>query len=294
MLATSVNIAAPHLRSRIALDNMPSIFCSDDDRYTASMSSAKRPKLSLQTSNLTPTFMGADGGRKTILSPHTATPTRLNTFSNAFDLTHRPSPPSTVSSPKVIGCTSSLATQQNDTLYSMNLPFGVHPILKNTSMPRDPRRPSSCSANASSRTSGRRVFFPAPKNVSFRANLEEEIVTKVYVMRHADLTSMEEGIDTSESEEWNSASTDEGESGKQDCIIRVDEYATRGRRKRKSLTVSVSSSQDVDCGRQERSRSTSTRRNNHKRRKWEWTINKSVQPNLEVSSGKMQKLKESP
>ncbi|KAI1628337.1 hypothetical protein EDD37DRAFT_644138 [Exophiala viscosa] len=262
------------------------------------MSSAKRPKLSLQTSNLTPTFMGADGGRKTIVSPHTATPTRLNTFSNAFDLTYRSSPLSTVSSPitqaqlKITGRASSPAPQRGVITYSLNLPFGVHPILKNTSLSRDPRRLSATSASASPRTSGRRVFFPASKNVSFRANLEEEIVTKEYVMRHADLTTSEDEIDISEPEESSSAWTNEAKSGQADRIIRVDEYATRGRRKRKTLTVSESFSQDVDGGREEKSRSTSTRRNKRKRRKWEWTIGNSVQPRLQASLGETEESQE--
>ncbi|KAK5029896.1 hypothetical protein LTS07_005620 [Exophiala sideris] len=299
MLATSMTPAAPHLLSRIAHENSPSTLCSEDVRYIGSMSSAKRPKLSLQTSNLTPTFAGADGGRKAILSPHTATPTRLNTFNNSFDLTYRPSPLSSVPSPitqaqlRLTGRTSSPARRKDDTLYNLKLPFGVRPILKNTSLPREPRRPSTCSGSASPRISGRRVFFPALKNVRFRADLEEEIVTKVYVMRHADLTTSEDEIDLSEPEESSCSSTDEGESGKGDRIIRVDEYATRGRRKRKTLTVSESSSCNVDRVREERSRSTSTQRNTRKRRKWEWTINKSAQPSLEVSSGETEGPEES-
>lgn len=290
MLATSITPTAPHLLSRIALASSPSIFCSEDVRYLGSMSSPKRPKLSLQTSNLTPTFNGADGGPKTIMSLHTATPTRLNTFSNAFDLTYRPSPLSTVSSPtqqaqlRVSSHTCSPATQKDDTLYHLNLPFGVRPILKNTPLLRDTRRLSTCSASASPRTAGRRAFFPAPKNVRFRANLEEEIVTKVYVMRHADLSSSEDEIQTSETEESSNASTNEGDNDDRQRIIRVDEYAARGRRKRKTLTVSEPSSCDVDRGREERSRNTSALRSKRKRRRWEWTI-KSVQPDLDVSSG---------
>jgi hypothetical protein len=120
--------------------------------------------------------------------------------------------------------------------------------------------------------------------VRFKANLEEEIVTKVYVMSHADLSSSEDEIQTSETDESSSASTNEGDNDDGQRIIRVDEYAARGRRKRKTSTLSESSSRDVDRGREERSRSTSARRSKRKRRRWEWTI-KSVRSDLDLSSG---------
>lgn len=157
--------------------------------------------------------------------------------------------------------------------YDLNLPFGVYPILKNSPLPRDVRRPSICSTSASPRIPGRRVFFPAPKKVTFRAELEDEIITKEYVKRHADLSSSEDEAIPSESDEQSGASTDEGEDEVQDRGIRVDEISPRGRRKRKSAMFSDVSTDRVDGrGRNERSRSTSVRRSKRKKRRWEWTI----------------------
>lgn len=269
----------PHLLSHV--NSAPlSVFCPENAPATGPMSPGKqqqKPKLSLQTSNLTPTFHGSSGGQVTT-NLNTATPTTLNTFNNAFDLTFRPSPVISAASPtrrsqtKAPGQSCSPTNRSPEMPYALGLPFGVHSILKNSPLPQYGRRRSACSSSASPGIPGRRVFFPASKKVTFRAVLEEEITTHEYSMRHSDLNSSSDETKSSEAEESSSGSTDEGEEDKGDMTIRVDEVASRGRRKRKTLSVSDSTSDGLDRGRNKGSRSTSARRSKRKRRRWEWML----------------------
>jgi len=254
------------------------VFCPEHVPASVPMSPGKqqqKPKLSLQTLNLTPTFHGSTGGQVTT-NLNTATPTTLNTFNNAFDLTFRPSPVMSAQSPTKRSQTKAPGRSCSPEMpYALILPFGVHSILKNSPLPQYGRRRSTCSSSASPGIPGRRVFFPASKKVAFRAILEEEITTHEYSMRHSDLNSSSDETSSPES------STDEGGEEKGDLTIRVDEVASRERRKRKTLSVSDSTSDGLDRGRNKGSRSTSTRRTKRKRRRWEWVLGpaKSVKEN---------------
>jgi hypothetical protein len=238
--------------------------------------STKKPKLSLQTSDLASTFHGSVSRQTGINANATATPTTFNTFNNTFDLTYRPSPVTAESTPGPLSQRRPSAHPSSPIIrlpeqpYYLNLPFGVNPILKNSPLPRDIRGPS---VSASPRVSGRRVFFPAQKKVSFRPELEDEIVTSKYVMRHADLSSSEDESTPSETDEQSSTSNDEEEQEEaKRPAIHVDEVSVRGRRKRKSVAISPSPATDSGRGRDERSRSTSVRRTKRKRKRWEWTL----------------------
>ncbi|ETI28704.1 hypothetical protein G647_01155 [Cladophialophora carrionii CBS 160.54] len=239
------------------------------------LSPTKKPKLSLNTSNLAPTFHGTVSRQTGITTNATATPTTLNTFNNTFDLTYRPSPVSTLSSPgthsqwKPSGHPSSPSTRLSNQPYNLSLPFGIRPILKNSPLCGDTHRSS---ISASPRVPGRKVFFPAPKKVTFRAQLEDEIVTKRYVERHVDLSSSEDESAPSETDDRSNTSSDEEEVGGGRPTILVDEFSVQGRRKRKSVALSPSPATEVGRGRDDISRSTSTRRSKRKRRRWEWTI----------------------
>ena len=241
------------------------------------MSPGKRPKLSLITTDLAPTYSGSTSSRNAVKPDATATPTTLNTFTNAFDLTYRPSPASALPSPggllqrRTSGHPASPTTKLSERPYNLNLPFGVRSILKNSPLPRDARRPSTCSASASPRTS-RRVFFQPPKRVTFRTTLEDEIITKSYVMRHADLSSSDEETNSSEGGDSSRTSSEEGEDEIEERGILVDDISPRGRRKRKLMTISDMSARELNRGRDERSRSTSERRTKRKKRMWEWTL----------------------
>ncbi|EXJ64758.1 hypothetical protein A1O7_01096, partial [Cladophialophora yegresii CBS 114405] len=238
------------------------------------LSPTKKPKLSLNTADLAPTFHGTVSRQSGITTNSTATPTTLNTFNNTFDLTYRPSPVSTVSSPGTHSRSkpsihpSSPNTRISNQPYNLNLPFGVHPILKNSPLWKDTRRSS---ISASPRLAGLKVLFPAPKKVTFRVQLEDEIVTKRYVERHVDLSSSEDESAPSEADDRSNTASDE-EAGKGRPTIRVDEFSVKGRRKRKSVALSRSPATEIGRGRKDMSRSTSTRRSKRRRRRWEWTI----------------------
>lgn len=252
-------------------------------------STTRKPKLSLKTADLAPSFPGSVSRQSKVDTEATTTPTTLNTFNNTFDLTYRPSPVSTLPSPgsnlyqRPSTQTPSPIIRTSDQPYRLNLPFGVYPILKNSPLSRDIRRPST---SASPRVVGRRVFFPAAKKVTFRAQLEEEVVTQRYVLRHVDLTSSEDDSTPSDADEQSSTSNDDEEDDGTEPNIRVDEVSVRGRQKRKSVAVSPSQSTEIERGREDGSRSTSVKRSKRKRR-WQWTIDsaRSNQPRSEKQSG---------
>lgn len=145
---------------------------------------SKRPKLSLQTTSLSNTYGSLTRG---IGAPQnseaTFTPTTTNTLVNQWELSIRPSPVTRTESP----VPSSLRNQPNQHPYNLSLPFGVRPILKNSPLPS-----RQASVSASPRDSRRKVFFPQPKQVAFRKNLEEVIETTRFTARHSDLSSSEE------------------------------------------------------------------------------------------------------
>jgi len=274
MLAISTANPLPHLLSQHEPTPSLSMLPPQNARLLDPLSPTKKPKLSLKTSDLAPTFHGSVSRQPGASTEATTTPTTLNTFNNTFELAYRPSPVSTLPSPGSHPYprpglnTSSPITRTSERPYHLNLPFGVRPILKNSPLPRELPRPS---ISASPRAAGRRVFFPAVKKVAFRAQLEDEVVTKQYIMRHADLTSSEDESTPSEAEEQSSISNDDEEDGGQKPTIRVDEVSVRGRRKRKSVAVSPSPATEGGRGREERPRSTSARRSKRKRR-WQWSL----------------------
>lgn len=274
MLAISMPPTLPHLLSRLDALHPLSMLPPDHVPSLNPLSPGKKPKLSLDTSDLASTFHGSVSRQTSFKPDTTATPTTLNTFNNTFDLSYRPSPVSTLPSPvpslarRQSAHPSSPIGRTSDQPYNFTLPFGIHPILKNSPLPRDVRRPS---ISASPRISGRRVFFPPPKKVTFRAELAEEIVTQKYVMRHADLSSSEDDYSSSETDEQSSTSNDEEvEEGKEQAI-RVDEISARGRRKRKCTATSPCPPNEDNRGREDTSQSRSTRRSKRKRRIWVWT-----------------------
>lgn len=144
---------------------------------------SKRPKLSLQTASLSSTYASSARSQGPSTAQSAFTPTTANTLSNTWDLTIRPSPISRAESPRP---KAQLPAQP----YSLALPFGIKSILKNSPLPS-----RQGSVSASPHESRRKVFFPQPKKVLFRTNLEETIQTKQYVARHYDLSSSEDEAD---------------------------------------------------------------------------------------------------
>ena len=275
MLAISIPASVPHLLQHDPTSLVPMLPPDNSRPLNSLSSSTEKPKLSLKTSGLASTFRGAQS-QQTGADPNaTTTPTTLNTFNNTFDLTCRPSPVSTLSSPGPL-CQRrssihplSPVTKLQEQPYYLNLPFGVHSILKNSPLHRDIRRSS---ISASPRRPGRRVFFPAPKKVSFRTELEDEIVAKRYVIQHTDLSSSEDESTPSESDEQSGASNDEVEDEAKQPAIRVDEVSIKGRRKRKSAAMSPNPSMSARPAAEEKARSSPVYRSRRKRRRWEWTL----------------------
>jgi hypothetical protein len=251
------------------------------------MPPTKRPKLSLQTTSLpsTTTYGIAASHNAGIsrLAPDEishATPTTLNTFTNTFDLSIRPSPiSSAVASPSAtllsrpitaapLGSRNAVALPsaraKRQLPYDLNLPFGVRPILKNSSLPLDCRRGSLGAISASPRSaSSKRVFFPEPKRVKFGG--QEEVVNRHYVARHHDLSSSEDdetsgSEHTAETDPVNAVDREEGvdHSDTKDASSGSSNLASKG-----GLVVDEF---------QRSSRRTNVTR---KRRRWEWTLGSS-------------------
>jgi hypothetical protein len=106
--------------------------------------------------------------------------------------------------------------------------------------------------------------------VAFSTQLEEEIVTKNYIARHADLTSSDDDSIPSDTEDSLSTKTHGTESGVAKDVEEVDEASALRRSKRKSRTV-LHLSDAEERGRVVRSTS-SERRTKRKKRRWEWTV----------------------
>ncbi|KAL2404300.1 hypothetical protein ABEF95_011188 [Exophiala dermatitidis] len=244
----------------------------------------KRPKLSLQTSGLTPTCTASVSHYGPSTAKSSTTPTTSNTFANTFELALRPSPASAVSSPAVYpqqrtSCQQpSSTTTSEDQPYTLNLPFGVRSILKNGPLPKDIRRVPGCSASPSPWGTGRRVFFPAAKKVTFRTILEEEIVTKDYVRCHADLSSSDDDddacISSSESEEMHIHFVQDrkNKSDGRRFPTHIDGSSSPSGRKRKSLTCPAAlAGQDWTARKGDRSKGRAARKMRRKKRRWEWS-----------------------
>lgn len=184
--------AIPHIQHHMTSAHGHSVpsNLSHNSANAVTQSGNKRPKLSLQTTSLTSTYGSLTRGIAPNTTQATYTPTTANTLSNTWDLSIRPSPVSRTESPRPLSQVRSQAVQQP---YTYSLPFGVKPILKNSPLP-----PRAASVSASPRESRRKVFFPQPKRVLFKQDLEEIIETKQYVVKHSDLTSS--GDETSDDE----------------------------------------------------------------------------------------------
>ena len=177
-------------------------------------SPSKRPKLSLNTSEVNPVFgKGSTSLRLETLSA--TSPTARNTFRNTqsprsatklrrpalrtlttnVDSLSTPSstpsrvelPDSASTTPADLPSSSAASTTSVSTLDSLSadppyrLPFNAQSILTNGPIQRTRSRRLSFSQS--------RPMFPTPKKVSFRAVLEEEIENTKYTMRHSDILS---------------------------------------------------------------------------------------------------------
>ncbi|KLJ05816.1 hypothetical protein EMPG_09316 [Blastomyces silverae] len=171
----------------------------------ASSNGSRRPKLSLQTSSLPMTFGKSTTALSLALSAGCSpSPTVRNTFSNAYDGFRRPASSSTAgaSSPK---CSSRAGKRSSSYLCNYQgvddeipykLPLGLRSILRNSplhasSSLRRPPLAAQGSNGSGNGHSGRRVLFPAKRQVKYRFPLDEEIKTTRYTAKHSDLLSVD-------------------------------------------------------------------------------------------------------
>ncbi|KXT13664.1 hypothetical protein AC579_4997 [Pseudocercospora musae] len=184
-----------------------------------SPSPAKRPKLSLDTNNVTATF----GKSSTSLRlDSAASPTAKNTFRNAYNPARQPSAsrlskptlkqistdiPRTRSpeplptkaqeaTPLIDSATSSASISSTSFVDSLpadvpyKLSYSVTSILLNSPIPRPkPRRTMFAQS---------KPMFPATKRVSFKTPLTEEVKNVSFTMRHSDIESSTSTISTLE------------------------------------------------------------------------------------------------
>lgn len=182
---------------------------------------SRKPKLSLNTASLPSTFGKSTTGLR-LDTPSIASPTSRNTFSNAYGSHHvsspeamtphettRPQksrlcldtsippthqqPPRSASTDSCMSATSATSASTDSSISSVStadsfskpipyrLPFNHRSILTNG--------PHGCLRHRKS-FSSTRPMFPAPKKVSFRAPLTEDICNDVYTMAHSDIDSI--------------------------------------------------------------------------------------------------------
>lgn len=242
-------------------DAQQSSVSADLPKLESGISPARKPKLSLQTTSLASGYGSLTRGIAPNAAQATYTPTTTNTLVNQWDLQIRPSPVSRTESPRPVPPKQQLP-------YILTLPFGIKSILKNSPLPRQ------ASVSASPRDSRRKVFFPQPKRVSFRSNLEDPIENTVYTARHVDLSSSDE-----ESPEGTPSSQKNSEDD-------VPEYRSpppsrKRKLRRDTITPTEPSTQDKQS---ENAKEGSSLKSSQscKRRKWQWTLPVTVQSSSEI------------
>lgn len=180
-----------------------------------SPSPAKRPKLSLDTNNVTTIF----GKSSTSLRLDSASsPTARNTFRNTFEPPGRTSgsrskpalkqlstnlpttgetvAPAAEATPLIQSASSSASISSSSTVDSLpervpyKLSYSITSILVNSPIARSRPRNSMFAPS--------KPMFPAAKRVSFKSPLEEEVKNVVFTMRHSDIESSTSTISTLE------------------------------------------------------------------------------------------------
>lgn len=237
------------------------------DTSSASLPTAKKPKLSLQTTSLSSTYGSLTRG----LAPDPQsiyTPTTSNTISNTWDLSYRPSPVLRTESPRPLQISRiQPQVQQDEQPYGLLLPFGVRSILKNS-----PLQVKAASMSASPRDSKRRLFFPQPKKVNFRRNLEDIVYTTQYTARHSDLSSSEDDS----TEDDSAADSISGH-----LPLQTSPPPTRKRKDRRDSGVSIDAANIIDETTTKQGKLEVRAVKTCKRRKWKWSLSDVQQPSPE-------------
>jgi len=154
----------------------------------------QRPKLSVNTSQPRSFGKGASLRLDTLSA---VSPTRVNTFSNAYPALDRPVKPRLSIDSSLHHSTSAAATTPSS---ASTLSSAATSTSQDSANPacipyKQPHNILSILANSPARhmlprkMAPARPMFPAQKHVSFRSPLEEEITTVKYTLAHSDLES---------------------------------------------------------------------------------------------------------
>ncbi|KAF2829685.1 hypothetical protein CC86DRAFT_367633 [Ophiobolus disseminans] len=150
---------------------------------------SQRPKLSVNTS--TPRSFGK-GASLRLDTLSAVSPTKVNTFSNAYPALERPTKPRLSIDSSIPNATSSSTTPSSASTLSSTLTSASQESAT-TSIPyKQPHNLISILANSPvipRKMTSSRPMFPAEKRVSFRMPLEEEITNVKYTLAHSDLES---------------------------------------------------------------------------------------------------------
>ena len=247
--------ATTHLSHHMTDPHGPSVVAAEATSPVLKSQEPRKPRLSLQTTSLGSTYGSLTRGLGINTNQSAYTPTTANTLTNTWDLTVRPSPISRTESPRP----QTLKQQQQP--YILTLPFGVRPILKNSPLPRQ------ASISASPRESRRKVFFPKPKQVTFRKILEDTIETKEYTACHVDLSSSSSEAESSSEE----GSNDNASKRRRKTL---DEYPSPQPSRKRKNSRDLTPSEDVAKQQEDSTLELVTVRSPHccKRRRWQWTL----------------------
>ena len=151
----------------------------------------QRPKLSISTVNTTRSFGKGASLRLDTLSA--VSPTRVNTFSNAYPALERPSKPRLCIDSSIPNATSATTTPSSASTLSSALTSASQESATSSIPYKQPHNLASILANSPARSiilrkmAASRPMFPAEKRVSFRTPLEEDITTVKYTLAHSDL-----------------------------------------------------------------------------------------------------------
>ncbi|CAK4030568.1 Hypothetical predicted protein [Lecanosticta acicola] len=198
---------------------------------------SKRPKLSLNTTDVPLSVFGKASTSLRLDTLSCTSPTSRNTFSNRNAYTSFQQPPSDSSQQKPVlaplttsptsivedecelaqdsiassaSTSSSTSSDFESTEVPYRVAFNTTSILRNGPLPRKRARTSNLPSE--------RTMFPPAKKVAFRSPLTEEVKTTKYIMKHSDIEPSNSSISTLElsPQRNNTESTEEIKKGEQE------------------------------------------------------------------------------
>lgn len=278
----------------LALLPSSAVSCVQDSMLSSAPSPAKRPKLSLDTTDASTPFAGKRSTSLRLETLSATSPTARNTFGNAYEQASQLNllaatksraalPPLATSNlppmkdrrtvperserdevdPASSSSTSPSSLSTVDSLPKLvpyKLGFHTSSILTNGPIQRiRSRRKSSAQS---------KPMFPASKKVAFRAPLTEEVKTEKYTLRHSDIESSSSTISTLEL-------TPSSHEAKEEEQVRVDRPRLSKRKDSVVSLVEASGERDESYDEEANDSScpaTPVAGRRKKDRQWIWTL----------------------